>query len=161
MLRTNMILNAALVIFMISNFIQDGCAKTEYEIRQLQPLMMDKLANNWGIGNGGPYEYNRWFWRGSPGVGYGYGPNVWWNMGLLGNQLKFTYSKKSPRGYKGPLTNGVTRRRMEKRRESMLEHDMETGKYDYEMNKFGVSQWQDLSIIERQAMFRGEYHDIF
>ena len=27
------------------------------------------------------------------GVGFGYGPNIWQNMFMLGDQLKFTYSK--------------------------------------------------------------------
>ena len=33
----------------------------------IKPLMKNKIAKNWGIGIGGPYEYNQRFWRGSPG----------------------------------------------------------------------------------------------
>jgi len=86
-----------------------------YYIRPLQSFSRDNLARNWGMGAGGPYEYNRNFWKGSRGIGWGFGPNPWMNMFLLGKQMKYTYSKDSPRKYKGPLTNGVLRRRQERK----------------------------------------------
>ena len=67
-----MLLLVPFLLLLSSQFI----SAQKYELRQLEPMMKDKLASTWGLGIGGPYEYNRYFWRGSPGVGYGYGPNV-------------------------------------------------------------------------------------